>query len=118
MEAVCRLFRGPLGPRSAQTGGRPMSELNGRWRYTRGVMAMGLLAFGCGAGVADEMSAVPEIRPGVLAGSLPRAALPDSVSLLRPPPPRGSPAEALDQQIARENLALRDTPRWKLSGMD
>ena len=30
----------------------------------------------------------------------------------------GSAAEALDQEIARENLTLRGTPRWKLASMD
>jgi acid phosphatase (class A) len=75
-------------------------------------------ALGAGGGVADEMGGVPEISPGVLRGYLPKEAVPDSAALLPPPPAVGSAAEALDQEIARENLAFRDTPRWKLASMD
>ena len=69
-------------------------------------------------GLADEMGGVPEIRPGVLKGYLPKEAIPDSASLLPPPPALGSAAEALDQEVARANLALRGTSRWKLASMD
>ena len=92
-----------------------MSGLRGRW--TRSCVAMTLVLLGSAAGLADEMG-VREIRPGVLAGYLAKTALPDSLALLPPPPALGSAAEALDQDVARENLALRDTPRWKLAGMD
>ncbi|HEY1943133.1 MAG TPA: phosphatase PAP2 family protein [Roseiarcus sp.] len=69
-------------------------------------------------GAAGEMAGVPEVSPGVLAGYLSKTTLPDSVALLPPPPAVGSPAAALDQEIARANLALRDTPRWYLARMD
>ncbi len=72
---------------------------------------------GCAA-VADEAPPVPEIRPGVLEGYLPKEAIPDSVALLPPPPEVGSAAAALDQEVARANLALRDTDRWRLAAMD
>ncbi len=80
--------------------------------------AAGCAALSAGAGVADEMGGVPEIRPDVLKGYLPKEAVPDSSALLPPPPALGSAAEALDQEIARANLALRGTPRWKLASMD
>jgi len=80
--------------------------------------AAGCAALGAGAGIADEMGGVPEIRPGVLKGYLPKEAVPDSSALLPPPPAVGSAAEALDQDIARANLALRGTSRWKLASMD
>ncbi|HXX03923.1 MAG TPA: phosphatase PAP2 family protein [Xanthobacteraceae bacterium] len=67
---------------------------------------------------AGDTQTVPEIRPGFLKGYLPREALPDSAALLPPPPAVGSAAAALDQEMARESLALRDTPRWKLAAMD
>jgi acid phosphatase (class A) len=67
---------------------------------------------------ADETQPVPEIRPGVLKGYLPRESLPDSLALLPPPPAVGSAAAALDQETARESFVLRDTPRWKLAAMD
>jgi acid phosphatase (class A) len=77
-------------------------------------------AFACVAGcaaVADE-APIPEIRPGVLAGYLPKEAVPASAVLLPPPPQVGSAAAALDQAVARGNLALRDTDRWRLAAMD
>ncbi len=79
--------------------------------------ALALACFG-GAAVADEAPPVPEIRPGVLKGYLPKEAVPDSAALLPPPPAVGSAAAALDQDVARANLALRDTDRWRLAGMD
>src|SRR5208337_1793187 len=79
--------------------------------------ALALACFGCAA-VADEAPPVPEIRPGILKGYLAKEALPDSASLLPPPPAVGSAAAALDQDVARTNLALRDTPRWRLAAMD
>jgi acid phosphatase (class A) len=93
-----------------------MTGLRGRFRIS--CVASGFLALASGAGGADEMSGVPEVRPGVLAGYLPKAALPDSLALLPPPPAAGSAAAALDEEIARAALALRDTPRWTLARMD
>ena len=61
---------------------------------------------------------MPEIRPGFLKGYLSKEALPDSAALLPPPPAVGSAAQALDLDIARASLALRDTPRWQLAVMD
>ena len=40
--------------------------------------AAGCAALGAGVGFADEMGGVPEIRPGVLKGYLPKEAVPDS----------------------------------------
>lgn len=81
-------------------------------------LAAALAAFGAGLGVADEAKPVPEVRPGVLKGYLPKEAVPDSAILLPPPPAVGSAAAALDQDVARANLALRDTDRWRLAAMD
>ena len=61
---------------------------------------------------------VPEIRPGILAGYLKAEVLPDSLTLLPPPPASGSAAFALDQEVSRKSLALRGTPRWKLAAED
>jgi len=63
-------------------------------------------------------AAVPEIAPGILAGYLPKDALPNSLTLLPPPPKMGSTAYALDQEISRKALALRGTPRWELATAD
>ena len=80
-------------------------------------LALATIALGAGAVAADE-AMVPEVRPGVLAGYLPHAALPDSVALLPAPPAEGSAALALDQETNRGDLALQGTPRWRLAGMD
>lgn len=66
----------------------------------------------------SKPAAVPEIRPGILAGYLPPEALPDSLALLPPPPAAGSAAFALDQEVSRKSLGLRGTPRWRLAAED
>jgi acid phosphatase (class A) len=63
-------------------------------------------------------AAVPEIAPGILAGYLPRAALPDSALLVSPPPEPGSAAFARDEEASRAGLALRGTPRWTAAASD
>jgi acid phosphatase (class A) len=63
-------------------------------------------------------AAVPEIRPGLLMGYLPKEALPNSLMLLPPPPPAGSAAFALDEDVARKSIALRGTPRWTQAAVD
>jgi acid phosphatase (class A) len=86
--------------------------------FAFGLAAAGCAALGAVAGVGDEMGGVPEIGSGLLKGYLPTEAVPDSSALLPPPPALGSAAEALDHEIARENLALRGRSRWKLASMD
>ncbi|NOQ42586.1 MAG: acid phosphatase, partial [Desulfuromusa sp.] len=61
---------------------------------------------------------VPEIRPGLLQGYLPTDALPDSLSLLPPPPAAGSTSLTLDEDVSQKSIALRDSPRWKLAAED
>ncbi|MGB6379171.1 MAG: acid phosphatase, partial [Syntrophobacteria bacterium] len=51
-------------------------------------------------------AAVPEIRPGILAGYLQPEALPNSLALLPPPPAAGSAALALDEDVSRKNITL------------
>ena len=66
----------------------------------------------------SKPAAVPEIHPGILAGYLQSEALPNSLTLIPPPPAKGSAALALDEEISRKSLALRGTPRWKLAAKD
>ena len=61
---------------------------------------------------------VPEIRPGILAGYLQSKALPNSLTLLPPPPVEGSARLALDKEVSRKSFALRGTPRWDLAAKD
>jgi len=78
-----------------------------------------LLIAGC-AGLQQQSTpaAVPEIRPGLLAGYLQPEALPNSLALLPPPPASGSAALALDEEVSTKALALRGTPRWELAAED
>ena len=63
-------------------------------------------------------AAIPEVRPGILAGYLTIKELPDSSFLLPTPPAPGSARLALDEDVSRKNLALRGTPRWKQAAVD
>ena len=64
---------------------------------------------------STKSTAVPEIRPGILAGYLPAKALPNSLALIPAPPAADSSAFALDEEIYRQTRALRGTPRWELA---
>ena len=81
-------------------------------------LATALAFSGACAVAADEAPPVLEIRPGLLKGYLPKEAVPDSAAFLPPPPAAGSAAAALDQDVARANLALRDPDRWRLAASD
>nr|WP_306848361.1 phosphatase PAP2 family protein [Cupriavidus necator] len=82
-----------------------------------GAAALAALLAGCAAG-GTNLSAVPELRPGVPAGYLAADARPDSLKLLPAPPAQGSAALALDQDSARQASSLRDSPRWQLAAED
>jgi acid phosphatase (class A) len=66
----------------------------------------------------SKTAPAPEIRPGILAGYVPPDELPNSLALLPPPPAEGSPAFALDEEVSRNGLTLRDTLRWELAAED
>jgi len=63
-------------------------------------------------------AAVPEIRPGILAGYLTPKDLPNSLTLLPPPPGAESVAFTLDENIYRKTRVLRGTARWELATED
>ena len=67
---------------------------------------------------ASTTAPVPELRPGVLAGYLAADAIPDSLTLVPPPPAAGSAALAQDQAVMRAALALRGTPRFEQAARD
>lgn len=81
-----------------------------------------LLAFaaGCTASPVQPDSAGPAPReiPGHVAGYLAADAVPNSLALLPPPPQAGSAAMALDEEISRRSLGLRDSARWQLAKSD
>jgi acid phosphatase (class A) len=75
----------------------------------------------CGAGfhAARADDKIPaELRAGMVEGYLKTDELPDSVALLPPPPALGTPAQANDEQVARETMALKGSDRFKLSAID
>ena len=83
------------------------------------VLACVALATGCASSRRlSEPAAVPEIRPGILAGYLQPKALPNSLALISAPPVAGSAALAYDEEVSRKGLALRGTPRWTLATED
>jgi acid phosphatase (class A) len=88
-----------------------------RWILT--VLACIAFTTGCAQYKSQSKpAAVPEIRPGILAGYLKPDTLPNSLALLPPPPDEGSAALALDVEVSRKSLALRGTPRWALATED
>ena len=66
----------------------------------------------------SKSAEVAEIHPGILQGYLSSQELPTSLALLPSPPAKGSAALALDEEVARNNVALRDTPRWEQATSD
>ncbi len=84
------------------------------------VLAAGAVAIGAGA-VAWAQSAVREvreIRPGLLAGYLPKGATPDSLAIIPPAPDPHSPTQARDDAAAKAAQAFRGSPRWTLATQD
>ena len=77
-----------------------------------------LLSLSLAAAASAEDASTGGMTPAPIVGYLKQAELPDSLALLPPPPALGSAAEALDQDVARETLALRDSDRFKLAALD
>ncbi len=96
-----------------------MSVTNRSMQLLR-VAALLLLAWlgGCAAPNPNATGAIPEIRPGILAGYLSTDDRPDDVSLIPPPPATGSAALAMDEEVSRYALGLRGTARWALARRD
>ena len=92
---------------------------NSGWRWILLALVCIAMIAGCANyGSQSKSAAIPEVRPGLLAGYLPTKALPDSLALLPPPPAVGSVAFALDEDVARRSFALRGTPRFTLALSD
>lgn len=77
------------------------------------------LAAGCtGVSKPASQTEVWEARPGSLTGYLRAEDLPDSLTLLPPPPAQGSAAYATDEEAYRMTRTLRGTERWTLATRD
>lgn len=87
------------------------------WIAWRIALAVAGVALGIGGAAAQMAPAAPS-GPDASPGYLPKAALPDGVALLPPPPAEGSATLALDEEISRTDLALQGGARWKLAALD
>jgi acid phosphatase (class A) len=58
---------------------------------------------------------LPEVRPGYVAGYLTPDKLPDTLSLLPPPPAEGSAAQEADREHYKSLGPLQGGARWKLA---
>jgi len=98
-----------------------MSVINYRfYRLLPVVLASVAVMAGCTSNAGrDRPAALPsELRTGSMEGYLQPSALPNSLTLLPPPPSEGSTAFALDEEFSKKSFALRDTPAWKLAILD
>ena len=72
-----------------------------------------------GAAAAAALGSAPaEGQQAPVTGYLASAELPNSLTLLPPPPAKGSAAEKRDQEAAKAALALHGGPRWDLATED
>jgi acid phosphatase (class A) len=73
----------------------------------------------CAPAPQAQGSGAQMVRQSTLAeGYLPKEALPDSLTLLPPPPASGSTALAHDEEVRKGAATLRDTPRYRLAALD
>ena len=87
-------------------------------RIISGMLSI-LLIVGCTSSKRQNKSdKVMEIRPGILAGYLDQALLPNSLAILPPPPATDSAGFELDAEVSRRGVRLRDTLRGVLSVED
>jgi acid phosphatase (class A) len=80
-------------------------------------LSFALLAASCATG-PEIPTTVPEIRPGLLAGYLPKESLPNSLAILPAPPAANSAALAADEDAYRSTRSLRNSPRWAQAAKD
>lgn len=74
---------------------------------------------GCANSVTqNKAETVPELKPGIPAGYLSRAALPNSLVLLPPPPAQNSQTLAADNAAYEASRAQRGSQRWNQSVAD
>jgi len=75
-----------------------------------------LLAAGCAS--SGTPSPVASMSGTGMTGYLSVEAVPNGLEVLPPPPAPGSAAQAYDESVSRDALALRNTPRWDLATGD
>ena len=85
---------------------------------TKTLWLAGLAVAAVIAGSAVAVAQAPAPRAATPTGYLAVADLPNSLTLVPPPPAAGSPAQARDDATAKAMVALRGTPRWALATQD
>ena len=81
-------------------------------------LVLTLLAGRAAAGTPPKPESVPEIHPGILQGYLPIKSIPNSLSLLPPPPAANSAALAVDEMANKQSRTLHGSARWRLAHQD
>ncbi len=84
-------------------------------RILSGILCLLLIAGCASSQKQNNSSKVMEIRPGILAGYLDQALLPNSLAILPPPPTADSAGFELDTEVSRRGIRLRDTLRGVLA---
>jgi acid phosphatase (class A) len=79
------------------------------------VLACIAITAGC---ASIEKQGKPSVVQNRLKGYLTSDTVPNSGAFIPPPPAAGSTSLALDQDISRNSLTLRDSPRWMLAAED
>ncbi len=82
--------------------------------FCKTIIVVVCLALTAGCAGTIKPSHAPDRVPGYLASDT----APRSEVLLPPPPAAGSTALALDEDINRKSMTLRDSPRWALAAED
>ena len=87
----------------------------GRIKLWGAALIAATVGFG-GAAVAKEAASAPAIPKS--SGYLGAAAVPDTLSILPPPPAKGSLPEQWDRKVFTDTRALVGKPRWTLAAKD
>ena len=102
---------------SGYRGGSHVMGYTGSRALRKIMIVMACIAVTAGCANFEKQSR-PSVVPDSFPGYLAAGALPDSEALIPPPPSAGSTALALDHDISRNGLTLRDSPRWTLAAED
>lgn len=91
-------------------------------RIALALACLGIIAACASLETPSKPAAVPEVRPGILAGYLPPKALPNSLALLSPPPDTGlqggsccAGSPAAYRSVTDQQSACSQTPRTSLA---
>ncbi len=94
---------------------RPTFEIRRASVVLIAALAWALFITGCASSGGLSPAGAAPVAPPDTAGYLSPGALPNSLEVLPPPPEQGSAAQAFDEELSREALAQRNTPRWMLA---